>query len=249
LRADLPHVVLGCPEIVHSFASSAGIDRGREAPAVWKTLPLLPDGEGAKGVPDVRVIRSSPRFSREAQYNGVVQATQGNDKLVMRFRIRHLLIAMVVVAFGVCGIHASRNVYELYGDLETALIPALGGFLLLGTAPVLFFPRARKWWCASWIVALSCFIWRQEQLSRRLAVLRSDVDDVISYAESYRKDHGEYPLDLSGLKLKHPDLAEFIDYRTTSAYVKTFEVRWHPLRIEGIAHWYAPEYGHYFEDD
>jgi hypothetical protein len=168
----------------------------------------------------------------------------------VRFGMRHLFEIMTYVAIAAWTVQGSATYYDVYGDVQFIRFFVVGGLIGGASLTVLlwvFLFRVRTL-CRLWMVVLAALALRQTILTHRLAALRAEVESIIDYVDAYRVDGGPYPADLSQYRFHRPELAPYIEYR--DAYpVTSYEIRWHPIAVDGIAHWYSPDFGHYYEDD
>jgi hypothetical protein len=175
------------------------------------------------------------------------EPSTGGGLPAMRFGLRRLFEALTCTAIVAWAVNSSWTAYEVYGVVQSGFVWAavvLGG---IATLPLLFALRTRTV-IRIWMIALVAFSLGQTVLTRRLSALQSEVASIIDYVDDYKLQHGLYPTNLSGYDFHRPDLASYIEYR--DAYPTTsYEIRWHPIRLHGIAHWYGADYGHYYEDD
>jgi hypothetical protein len=165
----------------------------------------------------------------------------------VRFGLRQMFKAITLTAIVAWALRSTSTSYEVFGLVHSGVV-WLGLFVGAAlTVPLLFWLRVRTivW---LWMIALVVFALSQTVLNRRLSSLRAEVASIIEYVDDYKLQHGLYPPDLSGYEFQRPKLAAYIEYR--DAYPTTsYEIRWHPIHLEGIAHWYGADYGHYYEDD
>ncbi len=165
-----------------------------------------------------------------------------------QFGLRTLFAGTTFVALAAWAAASCGSLYEIYGDVASKAIPLLGAFTFLVTTPMLIVERTRRWWYRSWVVIFVAFSLRQSVLVRRLAELRVEVAEVVRYVDAFEAEQGRFPNDLSQYEFQHPHLADYIEYELTLPIA--YAIRWHPVPIYGISHWYyGPGNGHYFEDD
>lgn len=168
-------------------------------------------------------------------------------RLAVRFGLRQIFGALTYTAVVAWALRSTNTNYEVYGLVDSTIvwIALIGGAIV--TLPLLFILRWRNI-VRVWTLALVVFALSQTVLDRRLCALRTEVERIIAYVDDFKLQHGLYPTDLSAYEIQRADLAEYIEYR--NAYPTTsYAVRWHPIHLEGIAHWYGADYEHYFEDD
>jgi hypothetical protein len=166
----------------------------------------------------------------------------------VRFGLRRLFEIMTYVAIAAWAIQSYATLYEVYGAARAAFIAFFGGVICLVSVPLLMLVMRARTAIRILMIVLVAFSLRQTVLTKRLAALRQEVAAVIDYVDKYRVNGGPYPTDLSQYRFHRPELAAYIEYR--DAYpVTSYEIRWHPIALDGIAHWYSPDFGHYYEDD
>lgn len=165
----------------------------------------------------------------------------------IRFGLRQLFEVTTCVAVVVWALQSSAAYYQVFGG---AALSSLAFIALTGAAGLLvlsFVVRARTV-CRLAVLALALFAMRQAHWTHRLAALRREVDSIIAYVDAYKLQRGVYPADLAQYEFRRPDLAPLVEYR--DGFPNTsYEIRWHPVAQDGVAHWYGSDYGHYFEDD
>jgi hypothetical protein len=107
------------------------------------------------------------------------------------------------------------------------------------------------------VVVCGLLISRESILIQRLQHLTTEVARIVTYVETFKTSHGQFPQDLSGYEYLRPDLQGYIAYSPPAAAVSnganfgmnSYQIRYHPTKIEGIAHWYFGDHGYWFEDD
>jgi hypothetical protein len=176
-----------------------------------------------------------------------ISQVAGTVPTTFRFGLRHLFEALTGAAIVAWAVMSYSTTYEVYGLVQSGVVWVAILLGAIATLPLLFVLRMRTL-CRLWMLALVAFSLRQAMFAKRLAALRTEVAAIIEYVDNHKLQHGLYPTDLSGYQFIRPELASYIEYR--DAYPTTsYEIRWHPIHLDGIAHWYGADYGHYFEDD
>jgi hypothetical protein len=168
----------------------------------------------------------------------------------MRFRIRHILAAMMFLAAWAGAFASNGDGYELYG-VFWMLVPVLGVILMMATLPLLLLQRARPWWFAIWIAIPCLFAGRQYVLSQRLHKLRDTVNTAIAYLDEQFRTYGAYPHDLQNFTPDDPGLMQYIRYEVGEPARDDYWLTWHPMHPDehDIEHGYDPDSGHWFTDD
>jgi len=170
----------------------------------------------------------------------------------VQFRLSQMLVAMALLALIVVDVVYWPSLYVTEGDIgQLAIAALLVIFWLVAAFCFMLFPRLRT--AIVCIVGLICFVFATRQFSvmRRMDMLQPEVERVIEYVESYKTTHGQYPADLAGYSFERNELRPYIRYSppSDSRYPAIYEIRYHPTHIGGIAHWYNPVTGFWFEDD
>jgi hypothetical protein len=163
-----------------------------------------------------------------------------------RFGLGQLFETLTCAAIVVWGLQASATAYHVYG-IDSVWVWAVVCLGALASFPLMYMVPVRTIICV-WMAVIVVFALSQTLYSKRLAALRTEVANIIAYVDDFKLQHGLYPTDLSGYEFQQPDLAEYIEYR--DAYPTTsYEIRWHPIHLHGIAHWYGADYGHSYLGD
>lgn len=170
-----------------------------------------------------------------------------DSRPAVRFSLRRVFEAITYTAIAAWALRSTNSNYEVYGSVASG---AVWSALIVGAiaTPLLLLILSGRSIVRVWMLALVAFALSQTVLDRRLSALRTEIGKIIAYVDDFKLQHGLYPTDLSAYAFQRPDLAEYIEYR--DAYPTTsYEIRWHPIKREGLAHWYGADYGHYYEDE
>jgi hypothetical protein len=186
-------------------------------------------------------------LSKDATAASAASARTSDSRTAVRFNLRRVFGAITYTAIAAWALRSTNSNYEVYGSVASGVVWIA---LIVGAivTPLLLLILSGRSIVRVWMLALLAFALSQTVLDRRLSALRTEIGRIIAYVDDFKLQHGLYPTDLSAYEFQRPDLAEYIEYR--DAYPATsYEIRWHPIKREGIAHWYGADYGHYYEDD
>lgn len=179
--------------------------------------------------------------------NAPPRVSAANERFSVRFGLRQLFVLTTFAAVAIWAAMSCSTTYHIYGAVDS--VAWIGVVLCCALlSPLLLLSAKTRVMFGLTTIALVAFSIYQTPLTWRLRALQTEVTSVIGYVDRFKLQHGLYPTDLSGYEFLRPELASYIEYR--NAYPTTsYEIRWHPIPLDGIAHWYGADYGYYYEDD
>jgi hypothetical protein len=168
-----------------------------------------------------------------------------------QFRLKHALVATAVLGAILMSFLSLRGLYEIHGAIGEAFFGMLLILFLLGAGLCAFFSRLRALSLVAVIVVCVWFGFLERSAKRRLMLLKAEVPRIIAYLENHKTHHGSYPADLAGYEFEHADLTSYVRYERQPTWYPycPYVIRYQPTRDEGIAHWYSPKSGFWYEDD
>jgi hypothetical protein len=168
-----------------------------------------------------------------------------------QFRLSHLFIGTTFVAIVVAASTLLPSLYYTYGAIGAAFLGLLFCLFAIVCGGCLLFRRLRVPTFVVCVVVCTLLIYHQSVLNRRLDQLHAEVAHIVSYVNTYKSAHGEFPRQLSGYEYQRPELQTYIKYSPPGGpYGSTsYVIRYHPTENDGIGHWYFGDQGYWFEDD
>jgi hypothetical protein len=174
-----------------------------------------------------------------------------------QFRLPHLFVVTTYLAAVVAGATYIHSFYEVEGAVGALFLGLLFVLFVIASAICLCFRRLRIVTLVASLVVCGLLISRESILIQRLRHLKTEVARIVTYVETFKNAHGQFPPDLSCYEYLRPDLRPYIAYSPPRGVVSngatfgvnSYQIRYHPTNNEGIAHWYFGDQGYWYEDD